>query len=314
VHVVSKNFDLGCVWLALCVVAASAVGCGGDDEGGGDVFVDAGDTGTDPQSPAGGSTGNPPAGTDGDTGTDPGDDSTGSNGSASTDDDATTAGDEDAGTAMDEEPAQPAEVTLPTDGNALSVCATDEDCNGDDLLCVAYGFYRGYCADDCGEDADCPAIDGIEATCRGGSCEIDCGVDGAPDGDCPANMECAQLSGGLLASTFVCQYPEPKDGAVYTMCDGLRGDSDCQEGLSCSVMVGLPLLSEAAAPYCSEGCTEDADCSDPGFGATPVCDRQSVLLAEGQCALDCDNDRQCPDDMLCIALDPLQKRCGYPLL
>jgi hypothetical protein len=39
---------------------------------------------------------------------------------------------------------------------------------------------------------------------------------------------------------FVCQCPEPKDGAVYTMCDGLRGDSDCQDGLSCSVMVGLP--------------------------------------------------------------------------
>jgi hypothetical protein len=300
--------------MAVCIVAVSGAGCGGDDEAGGDVFVDAGAMGADPQASGDGASTNPPAGSGDDTNTDPGDDSVGPTATPSLDA-GTATDDDDAGMdATGEEPMPPADVALPSDGNALSVCANDGDCNGDDLVCVTYGFYRGYCADDCNEDDDCPAVDGIAASCRDGSCEIDCGVDGAADGDCPENMECAEIRMGLLASTFVCQYPEPKNGAVYTMCDGLRGDSDCQDGLSCSVMVGLPLLSEAAAPYCSEGCMEAADCSDPGFGATPVCDRQSVLLAEGQCALDCDNDRQCPDDMLCITLDPLQKRCGYPLL
>ena len=203
-----------------------------------------------------------------------------------------------------------ATIELPTDGNALSLCTKDADCNGDDLVCVIFSTYRGYCADDCKQDSDCPALEGIAATCSSNECVVDCAGSGNGDGACPTNMECVQASSGL-SSSYRCQYPEPKDKAVYEPCDGLRGNADCQEGLTCDVFIGLPLLSDLASPHCVEPCMDASDCSDPGSKATLVCDRDSVLVSEGQCALECANDKDCPGDMLCLAISPLQLRCGY---
>ena len=221
--------------------------------------------------------------------------------------------DEDAGI-EDEEPVEETPPPLPSDGNALSVCLDDDVCNGDDLLCFVHGNYRGYCADDCDVDDDCPEIDGIAGVCsRDNKCHIDCDVDGEPEGDCPSNMACVEVASAQIRTDFVCQYPEPKDRDSFERCDGLRGDSDCMEGLSCDVFVGLPLLSELAEPYCARTCTEASDCDDAGSDATPVCDLNSILVSDGLCALECEEDDQCPGDMECITIDLLQRRCGYPL-
>ncbi|MDH5673899.1 MAG: hypothetical protein OEZ06_17205 [Myxococcales bacterium] len=239
--------------------------------------------------------------------------------SVASDPTAATAADDDAGAdgdaaIADAGPATSVEVpvaTLPSDGELASVCSRDDDCNGDDLVCVVYGTYRGYCSEDCASDDDCSALDGIDASCSGGRCVIDCTGSGAGDGPCPSQMECAETASAPLSTRYRCQYPEPKDHAVYEPCDALRGNADCMEGLSCSVFVGLPLLSELALPYCSEGCSDAADCSDPGSGATVVCDRANPLASEGQCALACENDKQCPGDTLCVSVNVLQPRCGY---
>ncbi len=205
-------------------------------------------------------------------------------------------------------------VVLPSDGEALSVCLETADCNGDDLVCTVFGTYRGYCADDCTEAADCAEIDGLEPACDNtGRCVLDCaGDDNWGGGECPENMECVAVVGSLLSENFFrCQYPEPKDHDIYETCDGLRGDADCKEGLMCSVLAGLPLLSDLTLPYCAATCTEAADCDDQGSDAMPVCDTTSLFIAEGLCALECADDKDCPGDMLCFSMDLLSNRCGY---
>lgn len=224
--------------------------------------------------------------------------------------------DDDAG--VDEEPAsaeEEPEPALPSDGEALSVCASDDDCTGSEsLACLLFGTYQGYCTEDCDDDDDCPEIEGLAGICTtDGRCAVDCEVDGEADGECPSNMECIEVTSVLLTSAFTCQYPEPKDGDEYALCNGLRGDADCKEGLSCDAFLGLPLLSELAQPYCAAECSEAGDCVDPGTGATPVCDVNNILEAGGLCALECEDDGHCPGDMECITIDLLQRRCGHRL-
>ena len=204
-------------------------------------------------------------------------------------------------------------LVLPSDGNALSVCSSDDDCNGDDLLCAAFGNFRGYCAEDCKIDADCAKIDGITPACDAtGRCVVDCVGAGKGDGACPNDMVCAEVMTSLFStSLYRCQYPEPKNHVVFEPCDSLRADSDCEEGLTCSVFVGLPLLSDITLPYCAASCAEATDCNAQGSGATPVCDLSNPLSTKGLCALECTDDKQCPGDMLCRTLDLLRRRCGF---
>ena len=202
---------------------------------------------------------------------------------------------------------------LPSDGKALSLCSSDDDCNGDDLLCVAFGNFRGYCAEDCKVDEDCATINGIAPACDAtGRCVIDCVGAGKGDGDCPTDMVCAEIMTSLFTnSLYRCQYSEPKNRAAYEPCDSLRADSDCKKGLSCSVFVGVPLLSDITLPYCAASCAEATDCNAHGSGATPVCDLTIPLSTEGLCALECTDDKQCPGEMLCRNLDLLRRRCGF---
>jgi hypothetical protein len=229
---------------------------------------------------------------------------TGGTGGADLDDDGGVMAD-----AGDEEPDET--VTLPSDGEALSVCAASTDCTGDGLSCSIFGTQQGFCSAECDEDDDCDEIDGLESSCDNlGVCVVDCVGDGEGDGECPQHMECVPVQ-SLLTPTYRCQYPEPKDHDIYEVCDGLRGDADCMEGLTCQVLAGLPLLSDVTLPYCAAGCTEAADCDDQGSDATPVCDQTSLFVLEGLCALECAEDDDCPGDMECFSMDLLENRCGY---
>jgi hypothetical protein len=214
---------------------------------------------------------------------------------------------EDAGVASDAGDAGEPLPLLPMDGNALSVCASSDDCNGDDLLCAVFGSYQGYCAQDCGDDADCAAIDGITPSCDDdGVCVIDCAGDGGI-GECPNDMVCAAIMPTSFDDPYYrCQYPEPKNLGVYEVCDD---DAQCEGELTCEV----PGLLDLRATICSATCSEASDCDALGGSATPVCDPPPLSPFDGVCALDCAEDGDCPGDMTCIAVDLLTNRCGHEL-
>jgi hypothetical protein len=201
---------------------------------------------------------------------------------------------------------------LPMDGNALSVCASTEDCNGDDLVCAVFGTFRGYCAEDCAESADCGEVGGVEATCDNNDrCVIDCVGGGEGDGECPENMICAAVTTNpILEPIFRCQYPEPKNLDTYAICDPDLGNSECREHLICQMFPGLTDLRDSV---CVAECTEPADCDDHGGTATPVCDVNPLSPLDGMCALECEEDAECPDEMTCIDVDLLSKRCGHEI-
>lgn len=218
--------------------------------------------------------------------------------------------DEDGG--VDPDAGEDPGPVLPMDGNALSVCTSTDDCNGDDLVCAVFGTYRGYCAEDCGESADCAEIGGIEATCDNNDrCVLDCAGGGEGDGECPTNMICAEITANpILDPIYRCQYPEPKNLDTYEVCDPDRGNSECREHLTCTMFPGLTDLRDSA---CVAGCTEASDCDDHGGAATPVCDPMPLSPLDGMCALECEEDTDCPDEMTCIDVDLISKRCGHEI-
>jgi hypothetical protein len=203
-------------------------------------------------------------------------------------------------------------AALPTDGNALSVCESSNDCNGDDLECAVFGTYTGYCAEDCATDDDCAEIDGIAPTCDSkGVCVIVCAGSGEGDGACPMNMTCAAIAPTVFdAPLYRCQYPEPKNRDLYETCDAKRRDADCKDGLTCQLFPGLTDFRDSV---CVSSCTEATDCDDLGSNATPVCDLSPFNLFERICALDCNEDEDCPGEMTCLAIDLLTSRCGHQL-
>lgn len=218
---------------------------------------------------------------------------------------------DDDGGVIDEDASVDPGPVLPMDGNALSVCLSTDDCNGDDLVCAVFGSYRGYCAQDCSESADCAEIDGIEPTCDlNDRCVIDCAGAGEGDGACPENMACAAITTNPLNPIYRCQYPEEKNLDTYEVCDVDRGNADCREHLTCQMFPGLTDLRDSV---CVAGCEEAADCEDHGGTATPVCDLMPLSPLDGMCALECEEDDECPDEMTCIEVDLLTKRCGHEI-
>lgn len=91
---------------------------------------------------------------------------------------------------------------------------------------------------------------------------------------------------------------------LYSSC---AGAAHCGEsGNACASQTGQdPVYNQA---FCTKSCYMDADCPAVGdCSATPVC----IAPAGGQgvCALDCDEGRQCPSNMMCLSdLDPENPR------
>ena len=293
--------------VGLCLLLCG-VACGGDDDAavvdGGSPMAGNGGMGGGAGGTTGGAGGMAGGGAGGTVGGVGGVGGAGAGGAAGT---AGMDPDEDGGV-EESDAAEPDE--LPTDGDALSVCFETEDCNGDDLVCVQYDTYQGFCSADCQEDGDCDAIDGVEATCDGSDrCVLDCGGDEAEgDGECPEHMTCVELTTLPLADpTYRCQYPEAQNLDVYEVCNTSRGNADCKEGLTCEIFPGPTDLRDS---ICAAGCMEDDDCDDLGSNATPLCEVAPLSPLDGICALECEEDDDCPNELTCIDVAPFMKRCG----
>lgn len=216
-------------------------------------------------------------------------------------------------------PALPPGVTLPTDGNKLSACYSDEGCTGDNLSCVhALGLLgAGYCYDKCETSEQCPALEGVPSICSIESqCVFDCTGEGLGDGACPTNMVCRNIVPGLLVPIFRCEYPYGSGGKItpaYGQCNTAHGSNDCEGENACYVPISGIVTPPAGPGYCAPGCDLAADCQVPaGATATPVCS------ALGRCQMNCTEEgATCPTGMECVDVDqaPLfsAKRCRYPL-
>jgi hypothetical protein len=288
----------------VCVLAiAGVLGCDSDDSTGGGG--DAGPTVLDGS--AMGGTGGAPAGGTGGTG--------GTGGMVGGED----AGADDGGT----EPAVDGGGTggtgggtggLAVNGTRLAVCYSDADCDNG-LECSRYGNNAGFCVETCVDETDCEDIGGLTPSCStGGVCRVDCSDDGTM-GDCPANMECAEIVTGippLSTTTYRCQYPAgsgAKNVAAYGECDASHSDGDCEEGLFCQSETGT----------CVAICMDETDCTDPGTDAITVCDKPTLLSSEGPCGLSCSDSKDCPGDLVCQSTGLLGlgsvltgKRCAAP--
>lgn len=116
---------------------------------------------------------------------------------------------------------------------------------------------------------------------------------------------CAETGSGRSPGTGASM-----DGSRLSIC---YSSEDCtEEGLVCyGAMLSGP---EAGAGFCTQSCTEDADC-DPIGGMTATC-----APTLGQCRVDCtgsgSGDGRCPEGMTCRDADPREDqvapRCMYP--
>jgi hypothetical protein len=192
-------------------------------------------------------------------------------------------------------------LNLPFDGDHLAICYGGGDCQGDDLECYApNGTEPGFCTQDCADDTDCEAIQGVAATCSPtGQCQMGCG---SGEGTCPENMVCADLSPlrGTLIPDFRCVYPGDggkNDVPRYAECDRAHGNGDCADAMKCHA----PHLGNTAAPnigYCADDCGASSDCEVPAdTTAAPLC-------TAGVCEFDCSaRGAICPSGLKCVDLD-----------
>jgi hypothetical protein len=280
------------VVLADDAAVSGGTGGGGGSVGGGGTAGDTGDGGPAPGPGAGGGT----AGSGGETVMDGGG----------------TAGDtSDGGPGADG-------GEIPSDGNRLSVCYANAECNGDDLVCFGDGGgVPGFCTEDCVEDTDCQPIGGMEATCSPqGECYVAC--DGEGDTDCPDDMECRQTGG---VGSFGCAYPAGTgSGAAgqWESCEVSHGDGDCASGLVCY----LPTWPAATSGtgFCTENCQVVTDCTQPDDTSITSVIACGPTAATGTrwCRLDCSVEGStCPDGMACenVVSNPQQQVlvCRFPL-
>ena len=205
-------------------------------------------------------------------------------------------------------------VSLPADGNRLSVCYQAADCNGDDLTCyIPDSIGPGFCTEDCAIDKDCQALEGMAMTCSPeGQCRVDCTGKGKGDGKCPTHMECRDVSVGIITTpSYRCTYPEGSGSRVsakYERCDPTHDDGDCMDKLACFVPSGFG--TGTGPGYCAPACTEAKNCEAPaGANAAPACEN-------GHCTLDCSGaGTTCPAGMNCRDIDesPLGEtfRCRF---
>jgi hypothetical protein len=251
-----------------------------------DCDSDAGTAGTGGRSGSGGSS----AGRGGSS-------TAGSGGSTPAQDSGATDPDEDGGS--EPEPMTPVEPTLPMNGNQLSVCDSDRDCN------MNLGCYNpdsgGFCSRVCEQDQDCADLPGAMYHCgQSGVCSVEC-ENADDDASCPAGLECSQRAdgggGGGGPASFRCLYPEtPAEpaGTPFSLCEG---GGECMDGLQC-------LGDNMGQPgFCSHACTpENSDCSDvpaPSGTIAPTCVPQTP--EQGVCALDCEAmPAGCPTGMQCV--------------
>jgi len=214
--------------------------------------------------------------------------------------------------------AEPDAGKIPTDGSWLSICYSNNECNGDDLVCFGDGGgFPGFCTEDCRRDTDCQPIDGMEAT---GSPQDECRVvcEVVEDTNCPAGMECRQLGGG---NSFACAYPlDVGTGAAgqWESCDVSHGDADCESGLVCYLPTWPPAIEGTG--FCTEECETVMDCTQPAditISSVIACG-PTAATGTRWCRLDCSVEGStCPEGMACEDIVPNTQQqvliCRYPL-
>lgn len=87
---------------------------------------------------------------------------------------------------------------------------------------------------------------------------------------------------------------------LYSSC---AGAGHCgASGLTCASQTGMDPVSNQA--FCTQSCMNDEDCASVGdCSATAVCIIPGGSV--GVCALDCADNKQCPENMMCLSdLDP----------
>jgi hypothetical protein len=285
----------------LGVLSLLLVACGGDDDGGND---DAGSSLLDGGLPpvggadASGSAGTGPGGGAGGAGS-------GGTGAVSGSEGAGTGGAGTGGAGTGGEPTAGAGAGgggtggsgLPNDGEQLSICFADTDCNGDDLVCYGESSSgAGFCTEDCIEDSDCSPIAGFEAICSpNGECVFECQDEN--DTNCPPGLECTDQGGGV----FRCAYPEGTGSGskqIWESCDAARAGGECESGLVC-YRPSFPVASEGTG-YCALPCNDVSECTEPDDVTAEIeCGPQGMGMSR-YCRLDCSaQDATCPDGMEC---------------
>jgi hypothetical protein len=139
-------------------------------------------------------------------------------------------------------------------------------------------------ADDC---PDAPATGSAAVACdpltdgMNSNCYLNCAA-----GDCPDGMVChPDLDICYWETAFLDPYAECQGDDVVGSCPaGPAGEAD-----NC--------LFTPTVSFCTNACTEAADCLEPGSGDAPT---DCIDIAMGMyCILDCADGQTCPDGMMC---------------
>jgi hypothetical protein len=190
-------------------------------------------------------------------------------------------------------------LCLPSQGDATGQGEFGTACNGgpDCLsgLCVSDGM-NAFCTETCVENSDCPDQGMCVALSNGGGACIPGGSgptsgSGLPFGDpCGADYEC---------SSTLCI----SDGQRSYCSQSCRQSEDCPEGAGCvSTSNGdgvCAIGQEDMPPTPSDGLPFGAPCEEADQCQSRLC------VSDGTsnfCTASCQEDRNCPDDAECVAL------------
>lgn len=201
--------------------------------------------------------------------------------------------------------------TVPNDGNQLSACNDNQDCN-DGLNCYTAG---NFCSQACAQDADCASL-GAEYTCAAADQGFGPGG-GFPGGGFEGGgFEGGGFpGGGFPGGGFGDAGPVTPTGTCLITCDG-ADDTSCPSGLSCLDVAqpaggnpfgGFPGFDAGAA-------TGTFRCGHPepppGFGGPDGGASSGSTPAFGECQ----ESGDCADGFVCTAFGGSAGYCAQPCM
>lgn len=191
-------------------------------------------------------------------------------------------------------------------------CQTDQECPGDTTCVIPDGRTNGYCAPSCcrnGEPSPAYCTDISDGNEQCGTLLMTddaspeppyhCIVECAETAECPHDMVCERDEAG----DGLCMPCSAGDGVGYDWATACNTTADCGDDTTC-VRFGSTTMGFCSPECCDLGGIDRERCTNISSG-DELCDvgyrhnDGQTLEPPYNCAIYCEDDTECPNDLLC---------------